>query len=1370
MNTHPMRRFNFCCDVDCCLPVMKTPLKHPLQSAPPRGCLRLFFLVGIALFSWHNALSAQPDFDFFEQHIRPVLVAECVECHGAEKHKAGLRLDSRAGWQKGGESGAALKPGHPEESLLLQTIRHEIPDLKMPDKAPKLDDSVIERFRQWIAMGAPDPRDNAPSAGAQKVTWSELLAARKSWWSLQPLTDPAPPKLPEPSALAHPVDAFLNAAMLKAGLSANPIAPPEVIVRRLHFVLTGLPPEPEAVESFVLACGSDPEQRARAVRDRARQLMESFAFGEHWARHWMDLVRYADSHGSEGDPEIPNAYEYRDYLIRAINGDVPIDRLVLEHLAGDLIPDPRISADGINESRIGPAHLRMVDHGFQPVDTLDDKIKAVDNQIDVVTKSFLALTVSCARCHDHKFDAVSQRDYTAMYGVFGGVRPAQLCADSPQRLGLNRRAELLAIKERIHQELADLWLAELRRLPELVAHKVRPLQNEEVAKLREQLARVEGEIASLQWKSLGAGERVNIPAPISLWTFSLGSQDLMGGLQSELLGDAVVRGGALVLDGQKSFLRTAPLARKLSEKTLEAWLYTDSLSQRGGGILGVEGLNVHAFDTVVFGESAAKKWLPGSNNFKRTQQPDGLEEISKPDQRVHIAVTYSMDGTIAVYRNGEPYGAAYKKTDLQVFTEGDSRVLIGLRHTGAGNGFFQGRIDEARIYDRALSAQQVAASFRAGPLSDGVAPSADASAAEKDRAATLRAEAKDLSVRISALEPQLARPRFADVVRKETHPLFLLWKAATLEPVEFSKFAPAYRQKVAEIIAANKAANAVGFEQAWDLSTQSSSWFLDGPDVQFIERGDFRVAREGGRALTAILPAGAGSSLVFGALGGIAASPEFRLRTKSVSVRFASSNGGMLRIIPDNYPLGNNGSIFQRAVVNRRNSEWQRFDTSYRVGCSAYVELSTLDHQTRRADPPKGGEAFEKNASEFVVEKVVFHESDSAPKEEFPGTAHILEKARATEVDGCIAEYARILTEAVVAWRGRTLSEAQRELMDACVEADLFSSDEWASPEIGKLVGAYRKLAMPLAKPVFVPGVLEHATVDAPLLERGDHKKPGEPVPRAFLGVFGGAPVDGPQSGRLEFARALLSKENPLTRRVMVNRIWHWTFGAGIVATVDNFGRMGEKPSNPELLDFMANHLADNRWSLKETLLFLMTADAFQRSSVASPAALEKDPSNTLLSHANVRRLEAESIRDSLLHLAGVLDQTRSGTSQPANAPCRSVYLKLKRNSMPPLLATFDAPKPFTTMGRRDVTTVPAQSLTLLNDPAVYRLAAGFAARSRAQKPAPQECASLMFHSALGRQPTAKELQLAMESYGSNKDFEGLAHAIMNLKEFIYLR
>jgi hypothetical protein len=238
----------------------------------------------------------------------------------------------------------------------------------------------------------------------------------------------------------------------------------------------------------------------------------------------------------------------------------------------------------------------------------------------------------------------------------------------------------------------------------------------------------------------------------------------------------------------------------------------------------------------------------------------------------------------------------------------------------------------------------------------------------------------------------------------------------------------------------------------------------------------------------------------------------------------------------------------------------------------------------------------------------------------------------------------------------------------------------------------------------------------------------------------------------------------------MVNRIWHWTFGAGIVPTVDNFGRMGEKPSNPELLDFMARQLVANNWSLKRTLLFLVNSDAFQRSSAASPEASERDPSNLLLSHANIRRLDAEPIRDSLLKVAGVLDQTRSGPALPASTPCRSVYLKLKRNSMPPLLSTFDSPKPFTTMGRRDVTTVPAQSLTLLNDPAIHKLAASFASKSRAQKAEPDQCASWMFQSALGRPPTTDELEIVMQSYGSQDDFTGLAHAIFNLKEFIYLR
>jgi hypothetical protein len=478
----------------------------------------------------------------------------------------------------------------------------------------------------------------------------------------------------------------------------------------------------------------------------------------------------------------------------------------------------------------------------------------------------------------------------------------------------------------------------------------------------------------------------------------------------------------------------------------------------------------------------------------------------------------------------------------------------------------------------------------------------------------------------------------------------------------------------------------------------------------------------------------------------------------------------MLRIIPDNYPLGNNSSIFQRAVVNRRSSEWLRLNTSYRVGCSAYVEFSTLEHQTRRADPPKDGTLFEKDASEFLVEKVVFHDGETAPKEEFEGLSYALERTNSTTGDECIREFAAVLRESVYAWQQHSMTEAQRELLDSCVESGLLTTELDAMPHLAELVGGYRRLAAALVSPVYVPGVLEHTVVDAPLLERGDHKRPGETVPRAFLSVFGGTPVERAQSGRLELAEAMLSDKNSLTPRVMINRIWHWTFGAGIVTTVDNFGRMGEKPSNPELLDFMARQLVANRWSLKRTLEFLIASDAFQRSSVASATALEKDPSNLLLSHYNVRRLDAEPIRDSLLKVSGLLDKTSSGPSLPANTHCRSVYLKLKRNNMPGLLSAFDAPKPFTTMGKRDVTTVPAQSLTLLNDPAIHKIAASFAAKSSTVTTDPAKCAELMFQSALGRVPTPAELQAVLDAFGSSPDFSGLAHAIFNLKEFIYLR
>ena len=1320
---------------------------------------------------------------FFETFIRPTLVAECMECHGAEKQKGGLRLDSRPGWQKGGESGAAIVPKDPEGSLLLRSIKHLEPDLKMPEKAPKLDAAVLQNFTRWIAMGAPDTRDEPPQIAARKPAWPELLAARRSWWSLQPLHSQLPTPSPSPDQTAqsaagrsHPVDQFLNSSLSKAGLTPQPAAPGEVLVRRLHFLLVGLPPSPTEVSSFLAAHARDPKA---AARERATKLLASPSFGEHWARHWMDLVRYAESHGSEGDPEIPNAYQYRDYLIRAFNADVPLDQLIREHLAGDLLTSPRVSPGGINESRIGPAHLRMVDHGYQPVDTLDDQVKAVDNQIDVVSKAFQGLTVSCARCHDHKFDAISQRDYTALYGVFSSIRPAQLPIESDARLQLLQKTKLVQLKTTIRAELSAQWLSQLAQLPATLAQASKPPVDKAVAELQSRLLVVDKKLAETQWAAISAGTRRESPAPYAIWTFGEGAEDRMGRVSSELVGGAAVRDGALVLNGKGAFLKTAPLPVEITERTFEAWLSTTNLEQRGGGIVGIEQIATHAFDSVVYAEKQNRKWLAGSNNHKRTEQTDGPEEAAGTGERIHVALSYAADGTISVFQNGKPYGKPFRKDSLHTYPAGDTRLLIGLRHTNAGSGFFEGKIEEVRLYTRALSAGEIAASFVGGtlpktaPKKEGQGGQGGLNAGSEGGVEKLSAEAAGLRAEIKRLAPAEVAESFAKMSAAPEHPLHLAFKAATLSPAAFATFLPEYRAKLLAKIEAAKVFNTENFKEAWDLSNpEQTKWFTSGPDAAPVSRGDFRVEPTGEKTFAGLLPAGLGASALVPQFGGVTMSPDFKIASKSISVRFAATNGAMLRLIPDNYPLGT-ASIFPRAIVQRRDAAWSLLDSTYRIDSNAFLELTTPGHQTRRSEQPKGATPFIGGDSYFVVEKVVFHDGKEPPKEVHPALEMLLTRCQSNTTQGFIAEFGNCLAEAVQAWREGTLSEAQRQLLDSSIQCQILPATHSSSAALEQAIAQYRGLTQAMPQPNFAPGVLEHQAVDAAFLPRGDYKKPGERVPRGFLEVLDARPIQGAQSGRLELAERMLSKNNPLTSRVMANRIWQWTFGAGIVPTPDNFGRMGEKPSHPELLDFLALKLQQEGWSLKTALAYLLETDAFQRSSLASEEAATKDPLNALLSHANVRRLEAESIRDALLSVSGALEPQQFGPSVAPAVARRSIYLQQRRNNLPALLTTFDAPKPFTTLGRRDSTTVPAQSLLLLNDPAIMQLSKRWAEAVRANVPGTDARIRAMFVSAFGRPPSeteAAKAQAFLNASGNGDNLTPLAHALFNLKEFIYLR
>lgn len=354
------------------------------------------------------------EISFFETRIRPVLDASCKACHGPKVAESDLRLDTLAGLKTGGAvHGPAVVAGKPEESPLYQAIRYTDADFRMPPKPGPLKAEVVADFRRWIERGAVWPEDPKQGELAKRFD----LADRKSQlpWLWKSPVRPSVPEVGQRGWAKTDLDRFLLARLEQAGLKPAPETDEISWLRRAHFVLTGLPATRAEVQAF--SADQSPKKR-EAIVDR---LLASPAFGERWARHWMDLVRYAESRGHEGDYNIANAWRYRDYLIQAFNEDVPYDQFVREHLAGDLLDQPRQDKKtGANLSVLGTGWPFLGEEVHSPVDIRQDETDRLDNKIDVLGKTFLGLTIACARCHDHKFDAISQKDYYAMAGFFQG--------------------------------------------------------------------------------------------------------------------------------------------------------------------------------------------------------------------------------------------------------------------------------------------------------------------------------------------------------------------------------------------------------------------------------------------------------------------------------------------------------------------------------------------------------------------------------------------------------------------------------------------------------------------------------------------------------------------------------------------------------------------------------------------------------------------------------------------------------------------------------------------------------------------------------------------------------------------------------------
>jgi hypothetical protein len=340
--------------------------------------------------------------EFFEAKIRPVFVEHCQKCHGPEKQWSGFRLDSREALLKGGEGGEAIVPGDPANSPLVRQIRHEDGEAAMPPKG-KLSDLQIADIVKWIEMGAPYPA-SIRNPGER--------SRDPNHWSFQPVKRPEVPTVP--GAVASPIDAFIREKLNTAGLEPAPLADKAMLIRRLTFDLTGLPPTPEEIDAFLA------DDRPSAYAELIDRLLATSAYGERWGRHWLDVARYADSNGLDENVAHGNAWKYRDYVIDAINRDVPFNEFVVEQIAGDQLPSASLEEK----------HRRLIATGFLSLgakvlaepDGVRMRMDIVDEQIDTTGRAFLGMTLGCARCHDHKFDPVSTQDYYGLAGVFKSTK------------------------------------------------------------------------------------------------------------------------------------------------------------------------------------------------------------------------------------------------------------------------------------------------------------------------------------------------------------------------------------------------------------------------------------------------------------------------------------------------------------------------------------------------------------------------------------------------------------------------------------------------------------------------------------------------------------------------------------------------------------------------------------------------------------------------------------------------------------------------------------------------------------------------------------------------------------------------------------
>ena len=1094
--------------------------------------------------------------DFFESKIRPILIDRCLECHGAEKAKAGLRLDTGPHALAGGDSGAAIVPGKPDESLLIQVVRYT-GDLKMPPRS-KLPDAEIALLADWVKQGAiwPQSKTDTSPAGAPRHTGS-ITEDDRRFWAFQIPETPSLPSNRNATWARDPIDRFVLAGLEQANLTPAPQADRRTLIRRATLDLHGVPPTPQEINDFL---NDESPLAFERVVDR---LLASPRYGERFGRHWLDVVRYADSNGLDENLAYANAFRYRDYVVHALNADKPFDQFLHEQLAGDLLP-PTGRVDDQLERTIATGFLSLGAKMLAEDDPVKMQMDIIDEQVDTLCRAVLGLTMGCARCHDHKFDPLTQDDYYSLAGIFKSTKTME------------------------NFSVVARWQELPLAAPEVVA--ARTAQQQRIDQVKGRIAQaVQAESSAV----LGRARR------------SLG--DLL------LAAEAQARLDTLLARVQSA---GPPLGQPAPE-----------------GALLIE----------------AEDFARGNVNKDRDGYGKGIGVLVNAGQTPNF-VEY----------------------DLQ--------------------------IPRAGVYQ--IELRYAAAASRPNRLS---------------------------------LGPQLVR---GDAAGKVTG--------------------------------------------SWNPDTQT--WFVEG--VVALEAGPIVLRIENPGPFPHI------DKLLLAPVRNDQARPdEFQNALKEfVHLRQRPLVAGFLK------------PMMQELATHKDKPE------------SLWATWHEFAARERGESPP-------------------------APRTEGLG-GKIRERLLAAPTPSSLTElaarYQQLGIEATARWEELQSREATRSLTslgDEVLEAfrqPLFSAEgplkppaqvEELFPEaIRQELMAQRQeqktLEESLPKFPEAMGVTDGKPENLRVHLRGSHLNLGAETTRRFPQVFPNSAdrgVNASQSGRLELAQWLTDRRNPLTARVIVNRVWQWHFGEALVRSPDNFGRLGERPTHPELLDFLAVRLQEQGWSLKTLHRQILLSSTWQMSTRFHPEAAEKDPENRLWWRFNRRRLEAEALRDSILAVAGTLDSNMGGTLLPTpnrayvtstaninpvvyDPPRRSLYLPVVRSALYDVFQAFDFADPSVQSGRRDTTTVAPQALFLMNSDLVLKQTHELARQLLAPPDRTDSDRVVeLYQRALGRPPRTLEIERGLgfvRRYGqaatssapaessaaatapglpAERAWQALCRAVLASNEFIYV-